>query len=80
MPQGCLHSMMQAPLPPAALHVLSPQSPRTPQSQTSPNSHRQNVADSLLPGHLPPSVREHSCGSQDTQLTPPVPNSHNKEV
>lgn len=38
MPQGCLHSVMQAPLPPAALHVPSPQSPRTPNPRQAPTA------------------------------------------
>lgn len=62
---------------PAALHVTSPQGPRTPQSQTSPNSHRRLHRKSrmslTLAGHLPLHVRvqaqlwEHP--SQTTQLT-----------
>lgn len=52
---------------PEALHVTSPQSLLTPQSQTSPNSHRRLHRKSrmslTLAGHLPPNIREHSCGS-----------------
>lgn len=59
---------------PAALHVTYPQSPRTPQSQASFNSHRRLHRKSrmslTLAGHLPPNVREHSCGG-----TPPRPHS-----